>query len=295
MVAAVRSETNRVILELRPNDLSSPLWAALAPDHGKLMHLFLLREPQLDVFAHLHPVRLDGRTLALEVPALPAGTYRLYGDVTFMNGMSQTLVAGIELPNPTGDALGLPGAITNKDAICGYGSALNLSSGKVDRDPDDSWHANRGTPADLGGGALCEGMIGTRLAGGRTLVFRNAGAVMAGREGAMRFAAYESDGTRATLELYMGMVGHAAIVRRDGTVFAHLHPAGSFSMAAEELLRARDTHAAQAAVRASDRTAGNEVSFPYQFPRAGEYRIWIQVRAGGRVLTGLFDIRVNAG
>ncbi len=39
----------------------------------------------------------------------------------------------------------------------------------------------------------------------------------------------------------------------------------------------------------------NEVAFPYAFPRAGNYRVWVQVRKGGRILTGAFDAPVASG
>ena len=37
------------------------------------------------------------------------------------------------------------------------------------------------------------------------------------------------------------------------------------------------------------------LSFPYEFPKPGRYRIWVQIKAGGKVHTGVFDAEVLAG
>jgi hypothetical protein len=34
------------------------------------------------------------------------------------------------------------------------------------------------------------------------------------------------------------------------------------------------------------------ITFPYAFPKGGDYRIWVQVKRGGRILTGAFDASV---
>jgi hypothetical protein len=38
-----------------------------------------------------------------------------------------------------------------------------------------------------------------------------------------------------------------------------------------------------------------KLTFPYVFPKDGEYRIWVQARVeGGRIVTGLFDVQVKS-
>ena len=40
-------------------------------------------------------------------------------------------------------------------------------------------------------------------------------------------------------------------------------------------------------------TEGAIVSFPYVFPKAGTYRLWVQVKIRGEILTGVFDLAVR--
>jgi hypothetical protein len=307
IIAVVRTDVDRVILELRQSEQSTslPSWAAMVPDHGKLMHLFLIREPALDVFAHLHPVRTDARTFALEAPALPAGGYQLYGDVTFENGISQTLVARVTLPETFGATLAPSPLATNLtgEVICGFPSASGTNNGPVIRDMDDSWHVGQAAPTGFANRTTVKHLRGglvSRLMGGHTLLFENADAVRSGRETSLRFAAFAPDGTEAALQPYMGMLGHAAVRRADGSVFAHLHPLGSFSMASQEVFRQREgaigiANERTMALSSFEKSPTNRVSFPYQFPKAGPYRLWVQVLIAGRVFTGVYDVDIKAG
>jgi hypothetical protein len=105
----------------------------------------------------------------------------------------------------------------------------------------------------------------------------------------------------------MGMAGHAMITRDDGAVFAHLHPGGTISMAAQATFLLRqpgDTvrgalgrrlaeMATSGTTMADTQTAATgTLSFPYAFPKPGRYRIWIQVKRAGRILTGAFEANV---
>jgi hypothetical protein len=77
----------------------------IIPDHGHLMHLFLVRWPSMDVFFHLHPDQNAPGLFSLALPSLPSGRYRIYGDIVHGNGLAETAVGDIDLPAVTGAPL----------------------------------------------------------------------------------------------------------------------------------------------------------------------------------------------
>ena len=116
-----------------------------------------------------------------------------------------------------------------------------------------------------------------------------------------RFRVEDDDGNLAgDLEPYMGMAAHAEIIRSDGSVFAHVHPAGSISMAAFELAQASlpgtlpaSGHAMMAGMAMPKEKVSPEISFPYGFPKPGLYRIFVQIKRSGQIQTGVFDTTVQ--
>jgi hypothetical protein len=286
VTASVKSDSEQRLLELVPgrDAPASAAWDTLVTDHGKLMHLFLIREPEFDAFAHLHPVRRDTTRFEGVLPPIPGGTYRLYAEVTHEDGSSETLVSEVNLPPPTGAAALLQAAGGDSGVLCLSPAAAPSSSAQPTAlDFDDSWHLGASDPA--------KGRTAALMGGGR-MELRTDAELVADRDTSLRFAAFGADGAPLALEPYMGMLGHAALRRSDGAVFTHLHPAGSISMAATEMLARRDGIASPMPAAAPAPLA-HEVEFPYAFPRAGPYRIWVQVRSAGRVLTGVFDVDVR--
>ena len=277
--AALRSESGRGGAVLRFSVVDS-FWRAnrmspLIPDHGHLVHLFLVRD-DLSAFAHLHPVLVDSSDFDATLPPLPAGRYRLYADITRETGFAETLTDTIALPGPV--ARGSPWRPSN---------------------PDDAWTQ----AGDSGGG------LGTRdtvlLDDGSRMVWdRGAEPLAAGRDASFRFRVNEPDGHPAVLEPYMGMAGHVMLTRDDGSVFVHLHPLGTISWAAQQAFLLRgpaDTVRGSVGRRLTQAghtmpvmaLASDVVSFPYAFPTAGRYRLWVQVKRSGRILTGVFDAEVH--
>lgn len=116
----------------------------------------------------------------------------------------------------------------------------------------------------------------------------------------LRFTVRDRADRVAEVGSYLGMAGHAVVMRADGGAFIHLHPSGTINMAAQECLLRRECgdSALHGADQPADPHAGHAapvthpgaLAFPFSFLEPGAYRVWVQVRAAGRVRTAAFDV-----
>ena len=223
----------------------------LVDDHGKLMHLFLVGEDGTTM-AHLHPETRDSVSFTSIMPALPAGTYRIFADIVQRSGFTQTLMSSVVVSRiPTVNAL---------------------------TDADDSWSIRAG--ASTTRDTLDDGTVLTWLRD-------DAHPVRAGEEASLRFRVERPAGDTASLQRYLGMPAHAVVARDDGRVFIHLHPMGTISPAAQARLSPEPPMHLSAH---SSESLPDSLYFPYAFPEPGRYTMWVQLKRNGRVLTGAFNV-----
>lgn len=81
----------------RSRDNRRTVGYSIVPDHGKLMHMFLVRDDQT-AFAHVHPTSSDQNEFLVSLPPLAAGTYRIYADIIHETGYERTLTDTVVLP-----------------------------------------------------------------------------------------------------------------------------------------------------------------------------------------------------
>jgi hypothetical protein len=260
----------------RPETVAIPLMA----DHGHLMHLFLIRTPQMDRFYHLHPVADKGGVFLDDLPPMAGGHYQVFADVVRVSGFPDTMTAEIDIPETTG-------------------KPMQGDDSEVTAPPIPS------ALVSLPGGS--SGLISPLSDGARMVWERAAGPLPANQLLWFRFRVEDTEGKPVkSLEPYMGMAGHAEFVRSDLSVFAHVHPDGSVPMAAVQLADKTlpstlqppgktDTAKAPEMEMAEMATGPvpSEVAFPYGFPKPGLYRIFVQVKYNGRIETGVFDAEVK--
>ncbi len=229
-------------------------------DHGKIMHLYAIREPGMDAAFHLHPTQIAPGDFRLTLPAMPPGRYQLYGDVVHITGFPETLQATFDVP------------------VTMQGAPLATDDAEARTQP------------------ISSGELGTsyKLPDGYTMVWDRPATIDASTGYNFTFHLLDPAGKPATeMQPYLGMAGHAAFVKTDGSVFAHTHPEGSAAMA--DVMLANESLDGAPAMPMSAGPIAPDVSFPYGFPSTGRYRIFIQMKHGGTVETGVFDADVQDG
>lgn len=243
------------------------------PDHDHLMHLYMIRWPQMDVVFHLHPQAVSTGEFQLPLPGVPAGTYRLYADVVHAGGFPETVVGTVTLPEVNGRPL-------QGDDATGTDSNVGEDAGAAAGGPGPRF----------------------KLADGYTMLWKRPSKLAPRQPEAFEFELLDPHGKRpADMALYMGMLGHAAFVKTDGAVFAHIHPTGTVAMAAFMMANPQANagagdHAGMGmpGMQMGQGTVPNTVSFPYGFPSPGQYRIFVQMKHGNTIETGIFHADVPA-
>jgi hypothetical protein len=237
------------------------------PDHGKIMHLFLVQAGATGAVAHLHPVRQDVASFSTPVTGVPAGTYWLFAELVHESGFTLSLADTITVP---------------------------AGASPANSDGDDAWTTV--APPNATAGAAT-------LDGGAHMTIALDAAPTVAKDVTIRAHVTDANGTPSALTPWLGMAGHALVVRTDGKVFMHLHPMGTSSMAAQERLLRREAgdtvnhgeaQPAMAMNMPTDVAARGDVAFPVAFPSAGTYRVFVQVRRAGHAIdTVALDVTVH--
>jgi hypothetical protein len=241
----------------------SESFANLLPDHGKLIHLFLIREPAKDVFLHLHPVPLSPGHFRTNLPAMPPGTYTLFADLYHADATPETAALRLTLPaqshSTTTDPDDATAVLPPISGLAQSPAASSLVSGEQ----------------QLHTFPLHDNYTLTLLAPSHLAPLH-----------ANLFTVTLLDPTGhppQDMAVYLGMTAHAIVLRSDDQVFAHIHPGGTLPM-----LMSPATMSAMTLPAPS-----NTATIPYGFPTPGLYRIFVQMKHGHTVETAAFDLTVN--
>jgi hypothetical protein len=304
---------NTLKLTIDSNSVNGRSLSYIIPDHGKLMHLFLVKQGSMDAFAHLHPVRIDTLNYEATLPNLPTGKYLVFADIMRFNGFQYTIADSVEIKSPVKNT---SSKIGDSDDTFVITNAINTKS-PTQPDPNITICGKPG--------------VRTKLQDGSSIVWEEKPnkPLLAGQVYDLKFSVLSPDGKMADLQPYLGMMGHAAIVKNDGSTYIHLHPTGTVSSTAVTVMEKRIGETTPTPVLLPEKTFrdsidkvlvkvqtmseterdkflmpnmnhqtnqkghhGNMVRFPYVFPAAGDYRIWLQIKRNGKVLTGAFEAKV---
>ena len=234
----------------------------LMPDHGKIMHLYLIHEDYSQL-CHLHPNRNDADNNLFEVvlPDIKYGKYYLYMDITLESGFSTTLINQIDY------------------------DVENIQKIKYDyliSDIDDSYISN-----DFN----------------YIIKWLNEKKYFNINEDInLTFQTQNLMGHPTVIEPYIQMGGHGAILKNDHSIFIHIHPIGTISMASQELYNQNDEIESSGicyfgspddSLKIYLEDEKSILNFPpINLEQPGDYIMWIQAKSMGEIITHKFDFTV---
>ena len=234
----------------------------LMPDHGKIMHLYLIHENHSQL-CHLHPkINKENKNLfEVVLPEIEYGKYYLYMDITLESGFSSTLTNEINY-------------ITDNIKQLKY---TNLNS-----DKDDSYISNNFQHQ-------LEWVNKKNLFNINENIY-------------LTFQTQTLNGIPSKIEPYIQMGGHGAILKNDHSVFVHIHPIGTISMASQELYNQNDAiensgicyfGIAEDSLKIYFKNQNSIVNFPpINLDKPGDYIMWIQAKSEGEIITQKFDFKI---
>ena len=240
--------------------------ADFIPDHGKIMHLYLINKNHKQL-CHLHPQRNDSNRNLFEVviPSIEYGKYYIFIDVTLESGGTQTLINKIDynLNN-----------ITNQQKIK-----------YLFKDKDDSYIQNNPSY--------------------HFQWLNKKNTYLSDKEINLDFQILDQLNNPVKLEPYIQMGGHGAILDSLGNVFIHIHPIGTISMASQELYN-QEYNIQKSGICyfgiPSDSITNyaenfNQSSFlsfpPLILEKEGKYFMWIQGKSNNEIITEKFEFVVK--
>lgn len=226
----------------------------LVPDHGKMMHLFMIEKGTGRGFAHLHPVRKGEFRAAL--PSLPVGAYHIYADVTRESGLTETWMSSVEMP-ANGGAAALD---TDDTFVIGEPTSTKISlpnGATITSETGSDFRANQETTLRFkvtqnGAIAQLEPYLGMY-----------AHAVI-----------WKTDGTVFTHLHPLGTISMTSQL-----LFARREKGESLANQPLDVICGAPP---------------KEVAFPYAFPDPGDYRVWVQVKMKREVQTAVFAAHVQS-
>ena len=181
--------------------ITDPAWKEgripdFIPDHGKIMHLYFINKNYKQL-CHLHPKRNKANKDLFEVviPPIEFGEYYLFMDVTHESGFTETLINTVDYKLRN---------IANQNIIY----SLNA-------DDDDSY-------ITLNSSYYLKWIDQNKQYTTKSEISLN-------------FQMLNINDSPSTIEPYIQMGGHGAVLSKDASTFIHIHPIGTISMASQEL------------------------------------------------------------